>query len=234
MTEAEWLACTKPQVMLDFLRGKATDRKLRLFACACCRRIWHLLIDDRCRIAVNKSELFADQLIPPLDLAFAYDAASKANDELAEIATRKSSDVKQEVQKAWDSVIQQRFQNQGIADGIPISTALLHFWSFAITDRETRTKHRKKAQRAAAALGCNPLPVFEALCAELESGEHLSIDAAVEEYRIAQSHVFGAAATTRLALLPQVDVPDNRGLASSKSSKRDSCPSVVVVKTITT
>jgi hypothetical protein len=37
MTEAEWLAATDPRPMLDFLRGKASDRRLRLFACACCR-----------------------------------------------------------------------------------------------------------------------------------------------------------------------------------------------------
>jgi hypothetical protein len=38
MTEQEWLACTDLNKMLEFLRGKASDRKLRLFGCGCVRR----------------------------------------------------------------------------------------------------------------------------------------------------------------------------------------------------
>src|SRR5437588_8780012 len=43
MTEAEWLECTDPRPMLQYLKGKAGERKFRLFACACVRRVWNQL-----------------------------------------------------------------------------------------------------------------------------------------------------------------------------------------------
>ncbi|HVS35505.1 MAG TPA: hypothetical protein VMS17_07985 [Gemmataceae bacterium] len=43
MTEAEWDAGADPTPMLELLRDKASERKLRLFAAACCRRIWDML-----------------------------------------------------------------------------------------------------------------------------------------------------------------------------------------------
>jgi hypothetical protein len=60
MTEAEWLANTSSAPMLGFLQGKASSRKLRFFAVACCRRIWHLMKYENSRQAVDVAERFAD------------------------------------------------------------------------------------------------------------------------------------------------------------------------------
>src|SRR5262249_13854032 len=69
MTEAEWLAGTDPQKMLTFLRGEASERKLRLFAVACCRRIGRLLRSKALQMAVEVSEQRADGLVPAGQLA---------------------------------------------------------------------------------------------------------------------------------------------------------------------
>jgi hypothetical protein len=63
MTEAEWLACTDPAPMLEFLGDRASSRKLRLFAVACCRRIWPLITEAHCREAVEVAERLADGLV---------------------------------------------------------------------------------------------------------------------------------------------------------------------------
>ncbi len=60
MTESDWATCADPQKMLAFLRGKVSDRKFRLFSCACCRRIWHLLSDNPSRWVVKVAEAYAD------------------------------------------------------------------------------------------------------------------------------------------------------------------------------
>jgi hypothetical protein len=78
MTEVEWLSCTYPKPMLAFLKGKASDRKLRLFAVACCRRIWHLLTDDRSRKVVQLSEKYAEYSASHDELTMALNEAIEA------------------------------------------------------------------------------------------------------------------------------------------------------------
>ncbi len=73
MTEQEWLTCGEPEKMLEFLRGKVSDRKMRLFAVGCCRQIWNCL-NETCRNAVGVAELHADSLAPEEDLRVAFDA----------------------------------------------------------------------------------------------------------------------------------------------------------------
>jgi hypothetical protein len=79
VTEAEWLACRNPTLLLrQYRRASPTDRKLRLFAVLCCRRVWPRLPDDRCRRAVEVCERFAEGAATPAELAAAEAGAEAA------------------------------------------------------------------------------------------------------------------------------------------------------------
>src|SRR5262245_7692261 len=60
MTEADWLACQDPASMLSHLGGVASERKLRLFSCACCHRAWGTVTDKRLGQALDALERYAD------------------------------------------------------------------------------------------------------------------------------------------------------------------------------
>jgi hypothetical protein len=74
VTEQEWLDCTNPEAMLDFVHGKASDRQLRLLAACSYRLIAHWVRDSTSRAAVEVAERFADRLADRGQLARAYGA----------------------------------------------------------------------------------------------------------------------------------------------------------------
>src|SRR4051812_43175225 len=80
MTEAEWLAATDPEPMRNFMWGKWSDRKERLFECACCRRVWAHLNDEGSRQAVIAGELHADGMMTEEEMITASGPASDAWD----------------------------------------------------------------------------------------------------------------------------------------------------------
>jgi hypothetical protein len=80
MTEAEWDRCTDPAAMLQALceSGKASDRKLRLFAVTCCLVMWDLFTDGRSRLAVEVAEWRAEGRASDYQLREAEEAARAA------------------------------------------------------------------------------------------------------------------------------------------------------------
>jgi hypothetical protein len=75
MTEQEWLACKDPAPMLDFLRDKASDRKLRLFAVEGVRQVSEWLVHPNSKAALEASERVAEGVSSPDILAPVWRAA---------------------------------------------------------------------------------------------------------------------------------------------------------------
>jgi hypothetical protein len=60
MTEAEWLACNDPMHMLFLLGDSVSERKRRLFACACCREVRKFAARPEYRRALDVVERIAN------------------------------------------------------------------------------------------------------------------------------------------------------------------------------
>jgi hypothetical protein len=61
--EADWLTDSDPFVMLQLIEGKVSQRKLRLFACACVRRLLSPTDNGPIQQILSISEQFADGLV---------------------------------------------------------------------------------------------------------------------------------------------------------------------------
>jgi hypothetical protein len=88
MTEPVWMDWSgDPGNLLNPVRDRIGDRKIRLFACACCRRVWPMLTDSSSQKAVTVAELFADGRATPEELSCAAATARTAAFNAATAAT---------------------------------------------------------------------------------------------------------------------------------------------------
>jgi hypothetical protein len=78
MAETQALAGAELRALLKQLATPRSLRKMRLAACACCRRAWWLLVSERSRRAVALAERRADGLADESRLESAYLDARKA------------------------------------------------------------------------------------------------------------------------------------------------------------
>jgi hypothetical protein len=71
--------------MLEFVRAKVSERKLRLFACSCCRRVERVLKDDVIRKALDAAERYADGRIRESTLSRWHRQAVAARNDLSRL-----------------------------------------------------------------------------------------------------------------------------------------------------
>jgi hypothetical protein len=89
MTEQEWLTSKEPRKMLTFLLDqpdlRSSDRKLRLFTCAICRRLWPRLpyTDERTLAGLEVAERDVEGQATRDELSGAYQAAALAAEHMA-------------------------------------------------------------------------------------------------------------------------------------------------------
>ncbi len=78
MTEKQWLTARDPAALLAHSRLLGDERKRRLFACACARRVADLFTDPASERAVATAERYADGLASNQELHAALAAARAA------------------------------------------------------------------------------------------------------------------------------------------------------------
>jgi hypothetical protein len=93
MTDQGWRDCTDSYCMLRHLEQSCHSlRRLQLAACACCRLVWGLLPDRRCRRAVRFAEWRAQGRASQKEIA---DALEDAREAAEEADTRPASEAAQ-------------------------------------------------------------------------------------------------------------------------------------------
>jgi hypothetical protein len=173
MTESEWLECTDPTPMLEFLIGPATltpkrsfdieimcqeflhqytnDRKLRLFALACCRAIWHRLRDERSRATLEVAERHAAREATTEELRAAavaaqaaWEAADWKTSGAAEAVWEAAWEADGATSKATSEAVHAAMRVAGLTAGASVERSQEDCWAAWVVESEKET-HSEQA-----------------------------------------------------------------------------------------
>jgi hypothetical protein len=113
VTQEEYYACTDPQMLLAFLAdgGKLSERKARLFAVACCRRIGHLFTHTDMHRSVEVAEQAAEGKAKREQLRLAEELAEWAGDDASYRSMQKAA-------AGWAAAAVAYRHGQGAARGV--------------------------------------------------------------------------------------------------------------------
>ncbi|VTR94744.1 Uncharacterized protein OS=Sorangium cellulosum (strain So ce56) GN=sce5710 PE=4 SV=1 [Gemmata massiliana] len=84
VTETQWLVAGSWFPVCEAVQRRQNARKMRLFGCACCRRLGNLLTDERSFSAIEVAEQFADGAAKRTALVAAQAIAHAAVNELGQ------------------------------------------------------------------------------------------------------------------------------------------------------
>lgn len=115
MTEENWLVATDTTLMCRFLSDKVSKRKMRLFFCACCLRVYNLLSSENRRRVSRMASYYLPE--PGVDVGDVWDVARQAVDVTMRFADGKATDKERQHAAAVVEAVSRHFGN--IAAGAP-------------------------------------------------------------------------------------------------------------------
>lgn len=115
MTEQEWLTSADPREMLGPIPERENKRKLRLFACACCRQVLNPFA-PRVERALSAAEAFADGEINAATLEQVRAAVARAFAGAGDAATTTGSGYLMHLSEACGSACWPGNGAEGVAD----------------------------------------------------------------------------------------------------------------------
>jgi hypothetical protein len=209
MTQEDWLVCNEPQRMLEFLRGKVSERKLCRLSCAFCRSIWHLLPDRRSRHAVETAERFADGRADERQLIAAWNGAIEARKRMSASASEHGIMLRNAIRVFWSSRGESpRAWQAAWPIGGPelfLSTACILLVGYE-TPATVAAIHMQCSRWQG--LGHAPAAaLLQVLEVELEANPHGPLATAAASARITLAQSCAALAVQRASWMPEKDFP---------------------------